>query len=58
MRTALECQSLAEHCESLARASVDETNRHVLRETAKHWRALAKIAHIVADDRAPVPKSR
>ena len=53
MRTTLECLAQAEHCESMARASFDEMNKRMLRETAKHWRTLAKVAHIVSDERGP-----
>ena len=53
MRTALECLRQAERCEGLARASSDQTNKHALLEAAKHWRSLAKVAHIVADERIP-----
>jgi hypothetical protein len=41
MRTALECRQHADHCERLARASEDESNRRMMIGVADLWRSLA-----------------
>lgn len=53
MRTTHECLAKAEQCEGLARATSDECNKRVLRETAKHWRTLAKAAPATWQETVP-----
>ena len=44
MRSALECNQNADHCEGMARAASDDINRHLLYAAATMWRGLADTA--------------
>jgi len=58
MRTALECLAMAERCESMARSCSDEMDGQMLRETAQHWRALAKVAPGTPGETVPAAPTR
>jgi len=49
----LECLLKAAQCEQMAGDCVLASDRRVLRETARHWHTLAKVAHITRLETEP-----
>jgi hypothetical protein len=55
MRTRQECLEKAAHCEHLAWQSHAPVNRHLLLQTAQHWRSLAGVAQLNSLDASRKP---